>query len=171
MIPTDDECNHKLRGGDLSMSPHLTLTLSPPIRMGAEREQPADVRYTRKPNRLLQVSEFNTQIFRRIDECNHKLRDGGFSMSPHLTLTLSPPIRMGAEREQPAGAGYTRKPNRHLQVLEFNTRFFRRILSPLPRLRQAAAGQREEGGGRRVRLSIGHSRPRCVSNSGGLCSP
>jgi hypothetical protein len=42
--------------------------------------------------------------------------------SPHLTLTLSPPIRMGAEREQQAGSIHIRSLAGHRPVQEFNAR-------------------------------------------------
>ena len=52
------------------------------------------------------------------------------SKHPHLTLTLSPPIRMGAEREQQAGSVRNRKVVWQGQVQGFNARILRGILSP-----------------------------------------
>jgi hypothetical protein len=43
------------------------------------------------------------KIERRLS-MNRNIQHPMKAKNPHLTLTLSPPIRMGAERGQPAGA-------------------------------------------------------------------
>ena len=49
---------------------------------------------------------------------------------PHLTLTLSPPIRMGAERGKQMDSIHIRTAVWHRQVQGFNARTFPRISLP-----------------------------------------